>query len=60
MSFTIISGWNLFLCLTILELTPAIGGGYQLNIETVVVDAGGSSEVEGEIRQMFPALMKDR
>ncbi|XP_070852578.1 uncharacterized protein [Drosophila suzukii] len=64
MSFRIIS-WTLFLCLSFFELTPAFGGGYQLEInhpdgsafrrETVVEDAGGNSQVEGEIRQMFPA-----
>ncbi|XP_070073666.1 uncharacterized protein [Drosophila takahashii] len=57
--------WIIVLSLSLFELTPAIGGGYQLKInhpdgsafrrESVIEDAEGNSQVEGEVRQMFPA-----
>ncbi|XP_016988846.2 uncharacterized protein LOC108051299 [Drosophila rhopaloa] len=63
MSSRIISVWVFVLCLNLFDLTPAIGGGYQLQIshpdgsafrqESVIEDADGNSQVEGEIRQVF-------
>ncbi|XP_017081620.1 uncharacterized protein LOC108114946 [Drosophila eugracilis] len=65
MSSRMISVWILVVCFSFFVATPADGKGYQLWInhpdgsafrrESVTEDAEGNPEVEGEIRQMFPA-----
>ncbi|KAH8263995.1 hypothetical protein KR038_000240, partial [Drosophila bunnanda] len=57
--------WILVVWINSFELTAVLGGGYQLRLshpdgsatrrESVLVDAEGNAQVDGEIRQIFSA-----
>ncbi|XP_032577250.1 uncharacterized protein LOC6613898 [Drosophila sechellia] len=65
MSSRLVSLWILVLSLSYSKVTPAYGRGYQLEInhpdgsafrrESVIADTDGNSELDGEIKQKFPA-----